>query len=563
MKNLNTIQSFINDNKKGGKNMNAKIKKVIISLVFVLIIGISYTSTTGKLIHEETTLAVSSTDDDIDWWPMFHHDLNRSGNSNSTGPNTNNVLWVFPTDDGIGWSSPAVVDNKIYFGDVYNNFSCLNSNTGEEIWEIPLPYGNNYASPAVDNEKVYFAGDNYDTDIYCLNITNGEIIWRYETPEGSIMRSSPVVYDGKVFIGAPNPEPGCMYCLDADSGEKIWISQIIDNPGSVAVYTDRIYFGAEDFNVYCLDADNGSIIWKYKTGGEKTPYIQVAIYKDKLYAGGQDGLYCLDTEDGGLIWKYPTIGSIYTTPCTANGFVYFAPEDDKIYCLDAFSGEKIWEYDTNLLIVSSPAVADGKIYFGTHDYNFNDYATLKSGKIFCLDAVSGEKIWDFDTASRVWCSPAIADGKIYIGSFDFYTLSGEMYCFGGESDNKPPETPKEISGPKYYRLYVEYTYNTNTYDPDGDQLYYKWWWGEGGTDWCGPYSSNETVEIKITFFYEYPQTIKVIVQDSSHARSDWAELEVRVPRDKTILNSFFLRLLERYPLLKDVIHFIQNIIIKN
>ena len=539
---------------------NTNLKKIFTLIMFILIIGTSYISATGKIIQEETEITTSLTDDDIDWWPMFHHDLNHSGYSTSTAPETNNVLWVFPTDGGIGVSSPAVVDNKIYFGDVYNNFSCLNSNIGEEIWEIPLPYGNGYASPAVNNGKVYFAGDNYDADIYCLNITNGEIIWRYETPEGSAMRSSPVVYDGKVFIGAPNPEPGCIYCLDADTGEEIWISQNIDNPRSAAIYDGRVFFGADDFNVYCLDADNGSIIWKYKTDGEKTPYIHVAIYDDKLYAGGRDGLYCLDAEDGDLIWKYPTADFIYATPCTANGFVYFGTYDDGIvYCLNATSGEKLWEYDTNLMIISSPLVADSKVYFGTHDYNFNDYATLKSGKIYCLDAVSGEKIWDYDTASRVWCSPAVADGKIYIGSFDFYTLRGEMYCFGGESDNSPPETPKEILGPKYYRPYVEYTYNTSTYDSDGDQLYYKWWWGEGGTDWCGPYSSNETVEIKITFFYDYPQTIKVIAEDSNHARSDWAELEVRVPRDKTITSSLFMKFLERYPLMMKLLFLIFKI----
>ena len=32
---------------------------------------------------------------DGDWWPMFHHDLNNTGNSSSTAPDTNNVLWEY------------------------------------------------------------------------------------------------------------------------------------------------------------------------------------------------------------------------------------------------------------------------------------------------------------------------------------------------------------------------------------------------------------------------------------------------------------------------------------
>jgi outer membrane protein assembly factor BamB len=533
------------------------MKKTILILgIIFLLIGINIIPSTA--INKLQTK--SPIENDIDWWPMFHHDLNRSGYSTSTGPDTNNVLWAFHVEDGIDVSSPAIVDNKVYFSNVRGNIFCLDSDTGVEVWNRTVPYSVWDSSPAVDNGKVYFAVyyNTVEICIYCLNATDGEIIWIYKIPGGNGVRASPVVYNGKVFIGAPDPEPGCMYCLDADTGEEIWISQTIDNPGSPAVYSNRVFFGADDFNVYCLDADDGEVIWKYKTGGEEKPRIHVAIYDDKLYAGGRDGLYCLDIEDGDLVWKYPTddyiLAYIYTTPCVAYGFVYFAPVDDKIYCLEADSGEKIWEYDTALRIISSPAVADGKVYIGTYDCFEGDFRDLGSGKIYCLDAISGKKIWEYDTASRVFCTPAIANGKIYVGTNDLYTTSSdEMYCFGGESENKPPQTPKEILGPKYYRPYVTYTYNTSTYDPDGDQLYYKWWWVEGGTDWLGPFNSNETVEINITFYFDYPETIKVIVQDSYYARSDWARLEVRVPRDKTIASSVLLKFLEQFPLLQTLL----------
>ncbi len=113
--------------------MNAKLKKVFIIMVFVLVIGMSYIPAYGKINNEEIQTTVSSIDDDIDWWPMFHHDLNNSGYSTSTGPETNNVLWAYQADDRIIQSSPAVVDNKVYFGDHSNSFYCLNSDTGEEI----------------------------------------------------------------------------------------------------------------------------------------------------------------------------------------------------------------------------------------------------------------------------------------------------------------------------------------------------------------------------------------------------------------------------------------------
>jgi outer membrane protein assembly factor BamB len=466
---------------------------------------------------------------------MFHHDLNHSGYSTSTGPETNNVCWAYQADDRIYLSSPALVDNKIYFGDESKSFYCINASNGVEIWKKNIPYGIGSSSPAVDNGRVYFGANIGNAGIYCLNTTTGEIIWRYQT-SGNNGVKSPAIYEGKVFIGSSNPEPGRMYCLDADNGEEIWIKNI-DTPGSAAVYNGRVYFGSYDFNVYCLDADNGTVIWKYKTSGQYIPYIHVTIYNYKLYVGGEDGLYCLNIENGSLIWKYPTKDNIFTTPCTANGFVYFTSDDSFIYCLDANSGEKIWDFENKYWdLHSSPAYADGKIYLGSN-----------GSKVSCFDANSGEKIWDFDTTSKVYSSPIVTNDKLYVGSWE----DGEMFCFGGENDNNPPKTPKEILGPSTVKLGVKYTYTTSTFDPDGDQLYYKWAWSEKGIcEWTGPFNSNETVEINITFYYNMEQTIEVIVKDSNHARSDWAELEVRVPRDKTLAISFLSHLFERYPLLE-------------
>ena len=51
---------------------------------------------------------------DVDWWPMFHHDLNNSGYSTSDAPDTNNVKWSYYL--GASVASPAVSDGKVYFG---------------------------------------------------------------------------------------------------------------------------------------------------------------------------------------------------------------------------------------------------------------------------------------------------------------------------------------------------------------------------------------------------------------------------------------------------------------
>ena len=481
--------------------------------------------------------SIQSSNDDIDWWPMFHHDLNRTGYTTSSGPETNNVLWSYQADIDVYPTSPAVIDYKVYIGGYEKYFICLNSETGEEIWKTHVPQGNVESCPTVVNGKLYY--ETYRGGIYCLNASTGDILWNYQNDNMSV--SSPVVYNGKVYFGSASNSFDGVYCLDANDGEEIWISEEINSPQDVAIYDDRIYFGSsglssEEYNINCLNALNGEKIWVFQTDGGKNLLVNVALNDGRLYAGG-DGLYCLDMNYGELIWKYPVEEDVPVTPCIAEGYVYFADEGDgNVYCLDVDSGEKIWEYDLHYhQHSSSPAYADGKIYIGS--------LGLKA-KMHCIDALSGEKIWHFNTVSGVYSSPAVANGSLYV------SLSREVLCFGGHSDNQAPVTPKDIFGPRNAKLNIEYTYNTTTYDPDGDLLYYKWDWATGRTGWLGPYESNETVEVKITFPLNMDYFINVIVKDSNHARSEWSTINVNTPRTRT---SHWMQFLDMFPVLQRIL----------
>ena len=63
---------------------------------------------------------------------------------------------------------------------------------------------------------------------------------------------------------------------------------------------------------------------------------------------------------------------------------------------------------------SSPAVAGGRVYVGSSD-----------GRLYVLDVASGQKQWEFDAGAALTASPAIAAGRVVIGSTD-----GVLYCFG-------------------------------------------------------------------------------------------------------------------------------------
>ena len=81
----------------------------------------------------------------------------------------------------------------------------------------------------------------------------------------------------------------------------------------------------------------------------------------------------------------------------------------------------LWSYTTLGCVRSSPAIIDGRVYIGSYD-----------NKVYCLDAITGDYIWSYKTGSSVDSSPAIADGKVYIGSEDGY-----LYCFKDEAAIEP------------------------------------------------------------------------------------------------------------------------------
>jgi len=81
-------------------------------------------------------------------WPMFHHDLNHSGYTDSPAPNTANVLWKYKTDSAIT-SSPAVVDGCLFIGSHDGYIYSLNSTNGDLIWKYKTGNWIYYSSPAV------------------------------------------------------------------------------------------------------------------------------------------------------------------------------------------------------------------------------------------------------------------------------------------------------------------------------------------------------------------------------------------------------------------------------
>ena len=123
----------------------------------------------------------------------------------------------------------------------------------------------------------------------------------------------------------------------------------------------------------------------------------------------------------------------------------------------------------------------------------------------------------------------------------------------------PPETPDKPSGPSSGVPGVEYDFTTSTTDPDGEQVFYKWRWGDGTeSDWLGPFDSGETAVASYTWGDRGDYEIQVKAKDECDMESDWSEpLPINIPKNKAsqriLLVQFIEKLKNRFPLLVNLL----------
>ena len=93
---------------------------------------------------------------------------------------------------------------------------------------------------------------------------------------------------------------------------------------------------------YCLDTESGSKLWKVKTNNA---LVSVPIIdNNKVYVGSSDGIFrCIKLETGELNWEFSGIrGYVESKPLVYQNNVYFTAWDGKLYSLDKNSGKLIW-----------------------------------------------------------------------------------------------------------------------------------------------------------------------------------------------------------------------------
>jgi outer membrane protein assembly factor BamB len=176
-----------------------------------------------------------------------------------------------------------------------------------------------------------------------------------------------------------------------------------------------VYVGSEDKKLYAFSAAAGS------TNCTGTPPVKTCT---PLWTGATGSI----------------IGD--SSPAVANGLVDVGSFDNKLYAFSAAAGSTnctttgtppvttctpLWTGATGFSIRSSPAVANGVVYVGSADTKLYAFGAA-AGSTNCTTSgtppvTTCTPLRTVATANQVNSSPAVANGVVYVGSYD-----GKLYA---------------------------------------------------------------------------------------------------------------------------------------
>ncbi len=267
--------------------------------------------------------------------------------------------------------------------------------------------------------------------------------WIYSA--GSWIVSSPVIVPGANGTVCFGDGDGKMCGLSTDSGEEMWSCRT-DGPivCSAAVESGIVVFGSYDCRVYAAGLSTGELFWRFRTQNSiaasalarsdtarnRNSTCATGLTSIEIVVAGVDGfLYRLDAL--GRERSRVTIGSPMVSspalsvthysnettgqPCRAS-IVITADEDGIVRAVDCDAGTELWRYNVDGSVEATPAVGNGRVYIGSSD-----------GRFYCLDARDGHEKWKYHVRGGIKSSVALYRNLVVFGCLD-----RNVYAFDAE-----------------------------------------------------------------------------------------------------------------------------------
>ncbi len=337
-------------------------------------------------------------------WPEFRGPSG-DGSSDATGlpsewSESKNVTWKTAIH-GRGWSSPVVWGDQIWFGTATEDGTemfaiCVDKNSGKIVHDIKLVHNdepqfchslNSYASPTpiIEEGRVYVHFGSYGTA--CLDTKTAKTIWERRDLPCNHWRgpgSSPILFDGMLIVHYDGYDYQYIVALDKTTGKTIWkkdrdIDFGTDNGDFMKAYCTPIVIEVDGRQqlispaakaTIAYDPANGDEIWRLRYRehsatarplfGQGLLFINTGFGKAQLYAVSPDGKG--DVTETHVKWIVKKSVPSMPSQLLIDGLVYMI-HDGVATCLEAKTGEMVWQQRVAGKYSASPIFADGKIYF--------------------------------------------------------------------------------------------------------------------------------------------------------------------------------------------------------
>jgi outer membrane protein assembly factor BamB len=304
-----------------------------------------------------------------------------------------NILWKVPVP-GSGWSSPVVMDGKIWLTSAVGNKDVslrvlsFDLETGRalvdaEVFRLnrgaDINPKNSRASPTpiLDGDRVYV---HFGADGTAALTTAGAVVWKtkfpYESQHGN--GGSPIVYRDLLILSCDGGDNAFVIALDKSTGKvkwKTWRRQPYDQAYTTPLIIrvgDRdevVSIGAYRATAY--DPMTGAEIWRvgYADGFSNVPrpvyghglvYIATGFQQPTLLAVRADGSG--DVTKTHIAWRLTRGAPLTPSPLLVGDELYVVSDGGIVTCVDAMTGAVHWQQRLATSASASPVLADGRIY---------------------------------------------------------------------------------------------------------------------------------------------------------------------------------------------------------
>ena len=154
-------------------------------------------------------------------------------------------------------------------------------------------------------------------------------------------------------------------------------------------------------------------------------------------------------------------------------------------------------------------------------FAFNQAISVPAG-----DSITLTTTWD---GSTDFSDLEQSNTKIMVAVYDAGGASGEVDESKAKTPtlitNDPPLTPSAPSGPSDGIPETSYSFSSSTTDPDGNDVYYLFDWGDGSnSSWLGPYASGASVSAAHSWFTAGLHDVRVKAKDIWDDESEWSSV---------------------------------------